>query len=81
MRTTATFGVDPSWASRVPRLDVEHKGDSEQWLFHGFMELTLGPPDKDWDIALRLHHRSTAWGLAGGKGGMDSMMIGLRQRF
>jgi len=81
VRTTAAFGVGPSWASRVPRLEVLHKGDSEQWLFHWFMELTLGPPDKAWDVSLRLHHRSTAWGLAGGEGGMDSLIVGVRQRF
>lgn len=81
VRTTAAFGVGPSWASRVPRLEVKHKGDSEQWMFHWFMELTAGPPGKDWDVSLRLHHRSVAWGLAGGRGGIDSLLLGVRRNF
>lgn len=81
VRTSAAFGVGPSWASRVPVLEVKHKGGSEQWLFHWFMEVTLGHPNTDWDVSLRLHHRSTAWGMAGGKGGMDSLVLGVRRSF
>ncbi|HLA75702.1 MAG TPA: hypothetical protein VJM76_07300 [Gammaproteobacteria bacterium] len=79
--TTAAFGVGPSWSSRTPPLEVEVRGDSQPWLFHWFMELTLGPPGAEWSASLRLHHRSTGFGLAGDNGGLDTLAIGIRKTF
>lgn len=79
--TTAAFGVGPSWSSRTPPLEVATRDDSQPWLIHWFMELTLGPPGAKWSAALRLHHRSTGFGLVGDKGGLDTLAIGIRQRF
>jgi hypothetical protein len=79
--TTAAFGVGPSWSSATPPLEVETRGDSQPWLIHWFMELTLGPQGKDWSASLRLHHRSTGFGLMADKGGLDTLAIGVRKNF
>ncbi|MDP1709034.1 MAG: hypothetical protein Q8L89_08245 [Gammaproteobacteria bacterium] len=79
--TTAAFGVGPSWSSRTPPLEVETRGGSQPWLFHWFMELTLGPPGEDWAVSLRLHHRSSGFGLAGERGGLDTLTLGIRKTF
>ena len=79
--TTAAFGVGPSWASTTPPLEVETREGSQPWLIHWFMELTLGPPGKDWSASLRLHHRSTGFGLMSDKGGLDTLAIGVRKHF
>ncbi|MEW6353324.1 MAG: hypothetical protein AB1469_03345 [Pseudomonadota bacterium] len=79
--TTAAFGVGPSWSSRTPPLEVEIDGDSQPWLIHWFMEVTLGPPDTEWSAALRLHHRSTGFGLMGDSGGLNTLTIGVRRTF
>jgi len=79
--TTAAFGMGPSWSSTTPPLEVETRDGSQPWLIHWFMELTLGPPDKDWSASMRLHHRSTGFGLMADKGGLDTLAIGVRKNF
>ncbi|MDP2787567.1 MAG: hypothetical protein Q8O79_05780 [Pseudomonadota bacterium] len=79
--TTAAFGAGPSWSSTTPPLEVETRGDSQPWLIHWFMELTLGPPGEDWSASLRLHHRSTGFGLTGDQGGLDTLALGFRKAF
>lgn len=81
LATTAAFGVGPSWSSTTPPLEVETRGDSQPWLVHWFIELTLGPPHRDWSASLRLHHRSTGFGLAGERGGLDTLAVGVRKTF
>lgn len=81
LRTTAAFGVGPSWSSRHPVLEDEVKGESHRWLAHWFFEITLGAPERDWDVSIRLHHRSTAFGLFGEEGGLNSLVLGLRRSF
>lgn len=81
LATTAAFGIGPSWSSTTPPLEVETRGGSQPWLFHWFMELTVGPPGEDWSASLRLHHRSTGFGLTGERGGLDTLTIGIRKTF
>jgi hypothetical protein len=81
LATTAAFGLGLSYAGEPPEVEVEIEGDSEQWLIYWVAELTAGPTDAPWAIALRLHHRSTAFGLMGEEGRMNAMGLGLRWRF
>lgn len=78
VRTTASFGLGPSWASSLPRFEVANNGTSQQWLAYWHLELTLAPPESDWSLALRLHHRSTAYGLFGEDGGYNALTLGMR---
>jgi hypothetical protein len=79
--TSAAFGLGLSYATEVPEVEVEIEGDSEQLLIYWLAELTAGPVAAPWAVTLRLHHRSTAWGLMGEEGGMNALGLGIRYRF
>ena len=51
-------------------------------LIFWILEITAGPADGPWSVALRLHHRSTGWGLMGtDDGGMNAPGLGFRYEF
>jgi len=79
--TTAAFGLGLSYASEVPEVEVALEKTSERLLIYWMMELTLGPPAARWQISLRLHHRSTGFGLFADEGGMNALGAGLRIEF
>jgi hypothetical protein len=56
-------------------------GTTKQWLVYWFSEIALGPPDSNWALVLRLHHRSTAFGLLAEEGGSNTLTTGLKFRF
>ncbi|MDY0162367.1 hypothetical protein [Desulfobotulus sp.] len=80
-RSSAAFGVGPSWSSDTPPLEVETREDSKPTLFHWFMELTAGPLTAPWMFTVRLHHRSTGYDTMAAKGGLDSLVGGIRWDF
>jgi hypothetical protein len=45
------------------------------------VEIEAGPPDEDWSVILRLHHRSEAFGLVADEGGSNALVFGFKQRF
>ena len=79
--TSAAFGLGLSWATEMPRVEVELEGESHRTLVYWVMELTAGPPSKDWAVSLRLHHRSVGYGLMGDEGGMNAVGLGVRFAF
>lgn len=79
--TSAAFGLGLSYATELPEVEVAIEGDSEQFLIYWVAELTAGPVAAPWAATLRLHHRSTAWGLMGEEGGMNAIGLGIRYRF
>ncbi len=79
--TSLAFGIGPSYASEIPKVEVANGGDSQRWLVYWMMELEIGPPDNDWSALFRLHHRSGAFGLVADEGGSNALVIGLKQRF
>ena len=79
--TSLAIGAGPSYASEKPKVEVANEGDSRRLLLYWMMELELGPPGKDWSALIRLHHRSTVYGLIGDAGGSNAVLVGLRQRF
>ncbi|MFA9460174.1 hypothetical protein [Thiohalorhabdus methylotrophus] len=82
-RTTAAFGIGPSWASRTPRLEARfNRHGSERFLTYWFMEITHSPAAwGPWAATLRLHHRSDAFGLVAEDGGSNIPALGVRRRF
>ena len=64
----------------LPAVEAELEGSSRQWLMYWMMEVTAGPPNADWALAVRLHHRSVAWGLMGEAGGVNAVGLGFRYR-
>ena len=79
--TRLAFGIGPSYASEKPKVEVANEGDSQRWLVYWMVEIEAGPPDRDWSVIFRLHHRSEAFGLVADEGGSNAMVIGLKQRF
>jgi hypothetical protein len=81
LATSFAWGIGPSYATRVPQIEVETSGDSHRWLVYWFGELTLGPPTANWEVLMRLHHRSDGFGSVADDGGSNALCAGLRYRF
>ncbi len=81
VKTTAAFGLGPSYATQVPPIEVELEGDSQKFLVYWFVELTFGPPKANWTTVLRLHHRSTGFGALAEDGGSNSLAAGVKFSF
>jgi len=79
--TSFAFGIGPSYATRVPPLEEVLNDSSQQWLIHWFGELTFGPPQKNWSVALRLHHRSSGFGSVADHGGLNILAAGIKYRW
>jgi hypothetical protein len=76
--TTAAFGLGPSYTTEVPPLEVELEGESQRFLYHWFIELTLGPPSAEWTTSFRIHHRSGGFGSVADEGGSNALTLGIR---
>jgi hypothetical protein len=81
MATSAAFGLGLSYTSELPLVEVALEGESHQALIYWVMELTAGPVRAPWEVSLRLHHRSVAYGLMGDEGGMNAVGLGMRYLF
>ena len=79
--SSAAFGLGLSYATEVPPVEVALENESHQLLIYWVMELTAGPHGSPWEVSLRLHHRSVAYGLMGDEGGMNAVGLGVRYRF
>lgn len=82
LHTTVGFVVGLSYALSFPELENRLEGDTTELLIFWGLDVTLGPPEGPWDVVLRLHHRSTGFGLMGVEdGGMNAPGLGFRYRF
>ena len=81
LATSFAWGIGPSYATRVPKIEIETNDSSNRWLVYWFGELTLGPPTAGWEVLIRLHHRSDAFGIVADDGGSNALCAGVRWRF
>jgi hypothetical protein len=81
LATTFAWGIGPSYATRVPEIELETNDDSSRWLIYWFGEFTIGPPAAKWEVLLRLHHRSDGFGSVSDDGGSNAVCAGVRFRF
>lgn len=81
IRTSAAFGLGLSYATEVPPIEVELEGQSDKWMVYWVAEFTAGPVEAPWQVSMRIHHRSVAYGLMGKDGGMNALGFGLRYQF
>jgi hypothetical protein len=79
--SSVAFGLGVSYATELPSVEVALKGASDRLMAYWHLELTLGPPQSDWQAMLRLHHRSAAYGLFGDTGGANALTLGVRYAF
>jgi hypothetical protein len=79
--TSLAFGLGPSWATEMPEVELMIHDTTQQFLVYWFAEITLGPPNTNWTIVFRLHHRSKAFGLIAEEGRSNTLAAGLKFRF
>ena len=83
VRTSVAFGIGPSWATERPALEPGiNGGHTQRLLVYWYLEATAAPAGwTNWAGSLRLHHRSSAFGLAASAGGSNILALGLRRQF
>jgi hypothetical protein len=81
--TTLGLGGGLSYAAQPPDAERVVSGAAEQFLFHWYAEITVGPPRSGFEAVARLHHRSGGFGSLGTQGdvGSDFVTAGIRYRF
>jgi hypothetical protein len=79
--TSFAWGIGPSYATSIPKIELETNESSSRWLIYWFGELTFGPPSANWEVLMRLHHRSNGFGLVAEDGGSNAIGAGLRYHF
>lgn len=81
IKTSLAWGIGPSYATEVPKMEPILSGSSRQWLIYWFGEVSFDLPNKNWAWVLRLHHRSPGFGLLGTEGGANILGTGLKYFF
>jgi hypothetical protein len=81
LASSLAWGIGPSYATKVPAVELENNESSSKWLVYWFAELTVAPPAARWEVLFRLHHRSDAFGAVAEDGGSNAVGAGLRYRF
>lgn len=79
--SSAAFGIGLSYTEKLSDVEVELENETHQLLVYWVAEVTAGPYEGPWEISLRLHHRSVAYGLMGEDGGMNAIGMGMRWKF
>ncbi len=81
LATSLAWGIGPSYATRIPKVELDTNENSNRWLIYWFGELTMGPPKARWEALLRLHHRSDGFGTVHEDGGSNALGAGVRYHF
>lgn len=85
VRTSMAIGDGLSYATTVPRLELESPSNegAARLLNYVVLELGLAPPEAQrWSIIGRIHHRSGVYGLfADVDGGSNVMSLGMKYRY
>jgi len=81
--TSVAIGEGLSLTSKVPKWEVQNRGQSRRFLNYLTVEFTVSPPQlPQSSLVYRVHHRSGVFGLFGGvKGASDFYLLGLRCKF
>ena len=83
--TSFAFGNGLSWASKDPPLEIregnEHR--TSQFLYYILVEMAFAVPQhQDWDVFVRIHHRSSVFGLIDGLYTASNFLgLGVRYHF
>jgi len=76
--TSIAYGLGFSHALDQPLIEEEPDREAVRTLISMPTEVTLGPPDADWEVMFRIHHRSGAFGIFKDAGGSNFISLGLR---
>jgi hypothetical protein len=79
--TSVAVGDGVSYYTDVSEVEKEDDRDAGRTLNYLMFELALGLPEyRRWDLVLRIHHRSSVYGLAGA-GGSNFVCGGIKYSF
>ncbi len=84
INTSIAYGLGPSYASRRPPVEESSRRKPTHVLTFMPVEITLAPPKQNkvpWEILVRVHHRSGAFGVVSDAKGSNFITTGLRYRF
>ena len=83
VETSFAVGDGLSWATEVPEVEKEDDENGQRLLNYLLLELALGLPEHpQWDLVIRIHHRSGVFGLFGGVyGGANFLCGGIKYSF
>ena len=76
--TSIAYGLGFSHAFDRPPIEEEQDRRAVRTLISMPTELTIGPPEAAWELMLRIHHRSGAFGAFKDAGGSNFISLGLR---
>lgn len=80
--TSLAIGVGPSYATEVPKIEVQRSGESAHFLVYMQVELEFVlPAYSNIAVITRIHHRSNAFGIVADSGTSNSFALGLKFRF
>lgn len=75
------FGFGLSHATETPALEIEREGRSRRTMFYWTIEVAFRTSRPEHSVVLRLHHRSTGYGVFGDSGGSNAIAAGVRRQF
>jgi len=79
--TSFAFGEGLSFYSKVSEVELGEGDDAQKILNYLLFELTFGLPQyPQWDLVVRIHHRSSVFGLYG-SGGSNYLCGGIKYSF
>ncbi len=79
--TTLAVGDGISYNTEISKIEKEDDEDAGLVLNYLMFELTLGLPKyRQWDVVVRIHHRSSIYGVAGA-GGSNFLTAGIKYSF
>lgn len=82
--SSAAVGLGLSYATDLPEFEVQDNGASNQWLAYILVELTARLPTiPKWQIVVRVHHRSAAFGAFEDNvtSGSNAVGVGIKYRW
>lgn len=78
--TSLAMGLGPSYAFETPPLEAAY-GDGERLLAFWLTEITVDPyPNSPWNGLVRIHHRSSVFGLVSDAYGSNFITVGVGYR-
>jgi len=79
--TTLAVGDGISYNTEISKVEKEDDEDAGMVLNYLMFELTLGLPKyRQWDVVVRIHHRSSIYGMAGAAGS-NFLTAGIKYSF
>ena len=82
--TSAALGLGLSYATEMPRFEIQVHDTSSQWLAYILVEVAAALPSiPEWQLVVRIHHRSAAYGTFEDnlRGGSNGVGIGINYRW